>query len=146
MNLSEHFALKEFTRSNTASRLGIDNSPNEEQTSNLIALCYNVLEPIREHFGIPVRIDSGFRSEALNNAVPNSSKTSQHSLGEAADITVQGIDLVSIISYITQALEFDQVILEPAWVHVSFRAGKNRKQALKAIPENGKMKYIPWSE
>jgi zinc D-Ala-D-Ala carboxypeptidase len=146
MQLSKHFTLEEFTHSDTALKLGIDNSPNEEQTEKLKTLCEFVLERIREFFGLPVHIDSGFRSEALNDAVPNSSKTSQHSLGEAADITIPGLDLVHIIRYIVAVLEYDQVILEPTWVHVSFRAGKNRKQALKAFPHNGEMNYIPWSE
>jgi zinc D-Ala-D-Ala carboxypeptidase len=146
MNLSKHFTLEEIIHSDTASKLGIDNFPNEAQTEKLITLCELVLEPIREFFGLPVHIDSGFRSKELNDAVPNSSKTSQHSLGEAADIVIPGVELVSIISYITEVLEFDQVILEPTWVHVSFKAGENRKQALKAISQNGKMTYIPWSK
>jgi zinc D-Ala-D-Ala carboxypeptidase len=144
MNLSKHFTLEEFTHSQTASRLGIDNNPNEEQKSNLIALCNNVLEPVREHFGQPVRIDSGFRSQALNNAVPNSSSTSQHSLGEAADIVIPGIELLDIFRYIISEIEFDQVIYELTWVHVSFRSGKNRKQALQAKFTDGKVSYSPW--
>lgn len=146
MNLSKHFTLEEFTHSQTAARLGIDNLPNDVQTSHIIDLCERVLEPVREHFSVPVRIDSGFRSEALNNAVPNSSKTSQHSLGEAADIVVPGVELLDVFKFIKDNLEFDQVIFELTWVHVSFRAGKNRKQALRAKFENGKVSYLPWSD
>jgi len=146
MNLSKHFTLAEFTHSQTAERAGIDNAPNDEQRAKITILCVNVLEPVREHFGLPVRIDSGFRSQALNAIVPNSSNTSQHSLGEAADIVIPGVELMDVFGFIKDNLEFDQVIFELTWVHVSFRLGKNRKQVLRAKFTDGKVSYIPWRE
>jgi zinc D-Ala-D-Ala carboxypeptidase len=146
MNLSKHFTLDEFTHSQTASRLGIPNIPSAEETMSIITLCENVLEPVRVHFDRPVRIDSGYRCQALNEAIPNSSKTSQHMIGEAADIIVPGVQLMDVFLYIKDNLEFDQVIFELTWVHVSFRKIGNRRQALTASFENGKVHYSEWIE
>lgn len=144
MNLSDHFTLEEFTHSQTASRMGIDNIPNDAQKQSMITLCNEVLEPLRAHFGVPIHIDSGFRCQQLNSAVPNSSSISQHCLGEAADIIVTGVQLADVFAYIKDNMEFDQVIFELTWVHVSYRIARLRKEAYVAHFENGGVIYKPW--
>ena len=146
MNLSKHFTLEEFCHSQTASRLGIDNTPNDSQIQSMVDLCNNVLEVVRVHFDKPVVIDSGFRCPQLNVAIPNSSTTSQHCIGEAADIIIPGVQLIDVFNYIKDNLDFDQVIFELTWVHVSFRSVGNRKQALQATFENGKVHYSEYVE
>ena len=153
--LSEHLELSEVTRSNTAKRLGIDNTPTPEHIENFKKLAENVFEPIRKHFGVPIYISSGYRSAALNKATPGASSTSQHSSGEAIDIDMDGhgskVTNRQIFDYIKANLTFDQLIYEfgnsaqPDWVHVSYEStGKQRKQILKAVRENGITKYIPY--
>jgi len=135
MKLSKNFSLEEMCRSNTASVRGLPNVPNAEQVKNLQQLCENVLQPLRNHLGKPVVINSGFRSQAVNMAV-GGAKNSQHTKGEAADIKCKDyLYAKEIYTWIMDNLEFDQVILErkgkAVWVHVSFRTnGKNRQQAL----------------
>ena len=135
MKLSKNFSLEEMSRSNTASVRGLPNVPNAEQVKNLKALCENVLQPLRNHLGKPVVINSGFRSQAVNMAV-GGAKNSQHTKGEAADIKCKDfLYAKKIYTWIMNNLEFDQVILErkgkAVWVHVSFRTnGKNRQQAI----------------
>ena len=135
MKLSKNFSLEEMCRSNTASVRGLPNVPNAEQVKNLQHLCENVLQPLRDHLGKPVVINSGFRSQAVNMAV-GGAKNSQHTKGEAADIKCKDYPYAKeIYSWIMDNLKFDQVILErkgkAVWVHVSFRTnGKNRQQAL----------------
>ena len=90
--MTPHFSLNEFTRSQTASRLGIDNTPPDRVKKNLKLLAEAVLEPVRSHFGKPVRISSGYRSLALNDAV-GSKSSSQHTKGEAADFEIPGVPL-----------------------------------------------------
>jgi hypothetical protein len=135
MKLSKNFSLEEMCRSNTASVRGLPNVPNAEQVKNLQQLCENVLQPLRNHLGKPVVINSGFRSQAVNMAV-GGAKNSQHTKGEAADIKCKDYPYAKeIYTWIMDNLKFDQVILErkgkAVWVHVSFRTnGKNRQQAL----------------
>ena len=135
MKLSKNFSLEEMCRSNTASVRGLPNVPNAEQVKNLQQLCENVLQPLRDHLGKPVVINSGFRSQAVNMAV-GGAKNSQHTKGEAADIKCKDYPYAKeIYTWIMDNLKFDQVILErkgkAVWVHVSFRTnGKNRQQAL----------------
>ena len=133
MNLSKNFSLNEMCRSNTARVRGLPNVPNAEQVKNLKHLCENVLQPLRDHLGKPVVINSGFRSQAVNMAV-GGAKNSQHTKGEAADIKCKDYPYAKkIYAWIMDNLEFDQLILErngnAVWVHVSYRAGKNRQQA-----------------
>lgn len=144
MKLSEHFDLKEFILSATAIELGIDNTPNAVQIACLQSLCDNVLEPLRVHYKSPVRILSGFRSRDLNKAVGGVS-TSQHTLGEAADIHVAGIRNDDLWNFINMNLNFDQVIAEKlkqidgsaGWIHVSHkRDGKQRGDALSFLGDN----------
>ena len=148
MRLSKNFTLQEFTKSQTALRMGIDNTPEGEHLEAAKALFENVVQPIREHFG-PTVINSGYRGPALNEAVGGSSK-SQHCKGEAADIECPGVPNADIAQWIVDNLDFDQVILEfytpgipdSGWVHVSYKAeGDNRKSILTAMKEDGKTVY-----
>ena len=147
MNLSKNLSLSEVIKSNTAIKNGIDNSPTLEHLKNLEILAEKIFQPIREHFGVPIGISSGYRSKALNEAIKGSSKTSQHCSGQAIDIDADiynfgGVTNKEIFDYIVENLEFDQVINEfnYSWVHVSY-SENNRKQVLKAYKENGKTKY-----
>lgn len=151
MQLSEHFKLNEFTKSETAIRKRIDNTPNAAHANNLKMVCEKILEPVRNHFGKPVRINSGYRGPALNAAVGGSSK-SQHCNGEAVDFEIDGLPNPELAKWVAANCEFDQIILEfydpkegpnSGWVHASYSAGKNRKQKLTAVTENGKTVYKP---
>ena len=147
--VSKNISYKEATHSTTAKRLGIDNTPNAEQFSNMVYVAENVFQPIREHFGVPIYVSSFFRSEALNKAVRGSS-SSTHIKGEAMDLDAdvyEGVTNAQIFEYIKNNLEFDQLIWEfgtdenPAWVHVSLSKRNNRKQVLKAVRVDGKTHY-----
>lgn len=129
----KHFTLKELSHSDTAMARGIDNYPTSEAISNLTKLVDNVLDPLREKYGKPIRVSSGYRCPALNRSV-NGATSSQHRLGEAADITVGSKEgNRELYEIIRKELPFDQLIDEKgfSWVHVSFRKGANRKQTLK---------------
>ncbi len=133
--LSKHFSLDELTKSYYATRRNIDNAPTQEVIEKLTLLCEKVLEPIREHFGKPVTINSAFRCTALNKAVGGVSNSS-HLYGEAADIEISCVSNVELALWIEKNLDFDQLIREfmkpndPAagWCHVSYRKNNNRKQ------------------
>jgi zinc D-Ala-D-Ala carboxypeptidase len=140
LNLTHHFSLDEMTASQTATRRGLDNEPSEGVIKALTLLCENVLEPVREHFGRPVRVSSGYRSPALNKAI-GGSPTSQHVKGEAADITCPGVDNLRLARWIRDNLRFDQLIMEGGWVHVSFSASRARKSVLTAHFGSGKVRY-----
>ena len=151
MKLSANFSVSELTRSQTATRKGIDNSPNDEQLANLKALCENVLQPIRDHFGKPVRISSGLRVPELNAAIGGST-TSDHCKGMAADIELPGVDNKELAEWIGENpnLEFRQLILEyydgtpdSGWVHVSYDCNDNKQQLLTAPKQGGKTVYLP---
>ena len=148
MKLSKNFTLQEFTKSQTALRMDIDNTPQGEHLEAAKALFENVVQPVRDHFG-PTVINSGYRGPALNEAVGGSSK-SQHCKGEAVDIECPGVPNADIAEWIVENLDFDQVILEfytpgipdSGWVHVSYKAeGDNRKSILTAMKEDGKTVY-----
>lgn len=160
MQLSKNLALSEVTRSETAKRRGISNMPTPEHIENFKNLAENVFQPIRDHFGVPIRISSGYRSEALNKAIGGAGKmvngkyvpSSQHCKGEAIDIDMDGTSITNkqIFDYIKENLEFDQLIWEfgtdanPDWVHVSYEStGKQRKQVLKAIKKGSATSYLP---
>lgn len=147
--LTKNFTLEEFVRSDTAVRMRIDNQPPTEHVLAIKALCENVLEHVREAFG-PVKISSGYRSEALNKAIKGSPK-SQHTRGQAADIIFDSSEKnAEVASWIENNLIFDQLIFEDykrssdlkescKWIHVSFRAdGRNRQQVLLGEVVNGK--------
>ena len=147
MKLSGHFSLAELTKSQTATRKGIDNKPTLEHIENLTELCVQILEPTRRNFGKPMVISSGYRSEELCEAI-GSSKNSQHAKGEAADFEMFGVDNKELAKYIKNNLVFDQLILEfynpddpsSGWVHCSYSKEENRKQSLLY---NGK-DYTEW--
>ena len=148
MKLSENFTMAEFIKSDTADRLGIDNTPEGEHLENAKALFENVVQKVRDHFG-PTVINSGYRCPELNEAV-RGSKTSQHCHGEAADIEVPGVANGELAQWIVDNLEFDQVILEfytpgepsSGWVHVTYKKdGSNRNKALTAAKIDGKTVY-----
>lgn len=152
MTLSQNFQLSEFVRSNVAAHLHIDNTPSAEVIDNLRHLCQNVLQPLRDHLGVPVVVTSGFRCPRLNSAVGGVA-TSQHLRGEAADIRIPDVpcrlkdgtvgqrqDLAMArtwMQWIANSCPFDQLILEHNaagryWIHVSLRrdASRNRRQIL----------------
>ena len=141
MKLSKNLSLGEFTRSQTAKRRGIDNTPQDEHLEAAKELAENIFQPIREHFNSPIFVSSGYRSKALNEAI-GGSKTSQHSKGEAIDIDMDhrnGPENEDIFFFIKENLDFDQLIWEfgndkrPDWVHVSYKkGGPQRGQILRA--------------
>ena len=148
MQLSKNFNLVEMTKSQTATRKGIDNTPSPEHQANLQWLCMHVLQPIRDHFSQVVTVSSGYRSEALCLAI-GSKITSQHAKGEAADFEIFGVSNKELADWIHFNLNYDQLILEywkeedpnSGWVHCSYIEGNNRRQYLRAYKEDGKTKY-----
>ena len=151
MNLSKNLTLAEVTKSTTAKRLGIDNTPDEWTTENLRQIAINIFQPLREAFGCPIYVSSGYRSAELNTAIGGSSR-SQHVEGRALDLDADvygGCTNAQIFNWIKENLEFDQLIWEfgdddnPDWVHVSYvYDGVNRKRCLKACrDDNGKTYY-----
>lgn len=129
----KYFTIEEMTKSSTATAKGIDNTPSEEGVLKLQKLIEVVLDPLREWYGKPIKINSGYRCEALNEAVGSKTKKSQHLYGEAADITVGSkTENEKLFNYIKDNLPFDQLINESnfSWVHVSYREGRLRKQVL----------------
>lgn len=155
MQLSAHLSLAEVTRSDSAKRKGISNQPTPEHIENFKKLAEKVFEPIRNHFGVPIHISSGYRSKALNEAI-GGSLTSQHCSGEAIDIdmdgSASGVSNADVFKYIKDHLDFDQLIWEfgtdknPDWVHVSYETSgrQQRKQVLKAVKVGGKTSYKPY--
>ena len=148
MKLSKNFSLKELTRSQTAIRHGIINLPNQEQLVCLTALTTAILQPIREVHG-RVDINSGLRVLELNRKI-GSGDTSQHVLGQAADLECPSIDNLQLAQWIEQNLKFDQLILEfyeqgeptSGWIHVSYNnQGENRGRVLTASRVDGKTQY-----
>jgi hypothetical protein len=146
MNLSKHVTRSEFERSDVATKFGIPNSMNEAQLKSAIALCENVFEPIRAKVGKPIRINSGFRSLAVNKRIGGAS-SSQHCKGEAMDLDLTSREL---FEWIIKNVEYDQAIYEfgddknAAWFHISYRKGNNRRQALRAIKVGGATQYVPF--
>jgi len=133
----KYFTIEELTKSDTATRRGIDNTPTEEVKKNLTTLVDRILDPLRTAWGAPIVVNSGYRSEALNEAV-GGSKTSDHMTGRAADIeaadrtTASNARLFALVQSL--GLSFDQLIDENnlSWVHVSYRSeAENRRQILK---------------
>lgn len=148
MQLSKHFTKAEFEHSNTAIQRSIPNVMDSGQTQKAIDLCENVLEPLRDYLGHPIKLNCGYRSPLVNRAV-NGAKNSQHILAEAADVDLHD---KKIFDWIIENLEFDQAIFEfgsetqASWFHLSYRKGRNRKQALRAIKKAGKTVYIPYKK
>lgn len=134
--LSEHFSLSELTKSDTAIRKGIDNTPNDQEVENLILLCNEILEPVREHYGIPFAPNSGFRCLDLNRAIGSSDK-SQHVYGKAVDFEIPGLDNKEVALWVMENCDFDQLILEfykegepsSGWVHCSYDVDKEHRKS-----------------
>ncbi len=150
MKLSTHFYLSEFTQSQTATRLILDNTPNSTQIAALKLLCEKVLEPVREHYKRPVMISSGYRSPAVNRAL-RGSRNSQHAKGEAADFEIAGISNLRICQWMERRLNYDQLILEfyepgvtaSGWVHVSYREPyRNQELTAQRVTRNGRRRTI----
>lgn len=149
MRLSAHFFLHEMTRSQLATRHGLDNQPDSVAIDNLIALCRNVLEPLRRHYGKPIYPTSGYRCRAVNRLLGSSDK-SQHCRGEAVDFEIAGIGNMTLARHIEANLAFDQLILEftqekdmlAFWIHISYRRGANRQSVLTRF-QDGYQRGLP---
>jgi len=146
MNISKHVTRAEFEQSNVAINYGISNSMDSTQLACAVLLCEKVFEPLRANFGVPIKINSGFRSLAVNKRLGGSSKTSQHMKGEALDLHIGSKEF----HFIKDNLDFDQLIwemgnaTEPQWVHVSYKKAGNHKQVLRATKKAGKTVYSPF--
>jgi zinc D-Ala-D-Ala carboxypeptidase len=151
MSLSDHFTLAELTKSQTAARLGIDNTPDDVAIGNLAAMCDDILEPIRAHFGVPFSPSSAYRSEALNKAI-GGSPTSAHCHGLAVDIELPrsaGVSNPDLARWVKDNLVYDQIILEfwtgepgSGWVHIG-DALEPRGQVLTYTRGKGYMNGLP---
>ena len=146
--LSEHFTFGEFTTSQTATRLGIDNYPSEEIVTNMKNLCLNIMEPIRTQFGIII-VSSGYRSVELNKAI-GGSETSQHTKGEAVDFISTRFTTREIFDWVIldSGLDFDQIIWEfgGKWIHISYTSRyTNRNMILTAFKVNGHTEYTSYT-
>ena len=147
--ISKRISYKEGVYSRTATRLDIENTPNDEQLNNMVLLAEEVFEPLRSWVGGPIKINSFFRSPKLNKAIGGST-TSQHCKGQAMDIddTFGRATNAEMYHFIKEHLDFDQMIWEfgdddnPDWVHISYvSAEENRNRCLQAYKENNKTKY-----
>mgnify|MGYP006214971671 CR=1 FL=1 len=149
MNLSRNFTLQELIKSDTAIRLDINNNPGSGQIEKLKALCENILQPVRDHFG-RVKVTSGFRSEQLCIKI-GSSVNSQHAKAEAVDFEVLGVDNAEVADWVYSNCETDQLILEyytpgepnSGWIHASYIPFQPRAQYMRAYREDKKTKYKP---
>jgi hypothetical protein len=146
MKLSKNFSLQEMTKSQTALRRGIDNTPTPDKIEPLTMLCEKVLQPVRDHFDRPVTITSGYRSPELCMAI-GSKPTSQHTKGQAADFEVPGVSNMEVAQWIAENCEFDQLILEcytggnTGWIHCSY-VHEPRKELLTYDRTNGYRKGL----
>ena len=148
MNLTKNFSLLELTKSQTAERKGIDNTPSPTHRDNLKSLCTRILQPIRDHFERVVSVSSGYRSEALCIEI-GSKISSQHAKGQAADFEIYGLSNGELATWIKENLEYDKLILEfwtpespnNGWIHCSYNSEGNRKEYLRAYKNEGKTKY-----
>jgi zinc D-Ala-D-Ala carboxypeptidase len=149
MNLTKNFTLEEMTKSETALRYDIDNTPNEQEISAMKLLAEKVLQPVRDHFGKGVKVNSGFRNQDVNQKV-GGSRNSDHIRGQACDIEIPGVPNAELAEWIKDNLEFNQLILEfytpgvpdSGWVHVSYIPEDNKKQVLTATKKDGKTVYL----
>lgn len=150
-NISPHISYKEAIVSATGTRLGIDNTPPPEILATMKVTAVKLFEPLREYFGVPLKIVSFYRCPALNKAV-GGAKNSSHPKGEAIDVEgTNGISNANIVGYFKGHFpQFDQCIWEfgtdsePDWVHISYREGNNRRQFLRARKVKGKTIYEPF--
>ena len=150
MTLSDHFSLMELCKSQTAERLGIDNTPSDEAIANLKSMCENILEPIRAHFGVPFSPSSAYRSKELNQAIGGSLR-SAHCLGLAVDIEIplSSVSNPDLARWVQANLVYDQVILEcwtvpgSGWVHIGDNIDDPRGQVLTYTRGKGYMNGLP---
>lgn len=150
MNLTANFSLSEMVKSETALRHDMDNTPGEVEIAAMRLLCDKILQPVREHYGKGVKVNSGFRHPEVNAKV-GGSKTSDHCKGQAADIEIPGIPNADLAIWIMDNLEYTQLILEfytpgvpdSGWVHVSYDPANLKKQNLTATKKDGKTVYLP---
>jgi len=146
MNLSKNFTLTELIKSQAATRKNIEEqfTPSQTVVENLVKLCENILQPLRDHISKPIRVTSGYRCKRLNKAI-GGSVTSQHCEGKAVDIEVDGFTNEELFNFIVNLnLPFDQIILEfppNGWVHVSYDDKRNRREKLLATKNGGKTIY-----
>lgn len=147
MNLTENLTLQEATKSNTATRLGIDNTPNQAIIDRMIVTAEKIFQPLRDALG-PIRVSSFYRSPDLNRAI-GGSKTSQHCTGEAIDMQGISVSNAELFMEACKLEDFDQIIWEfgtleePDWVHVSYSKTHNRKQILRATKIGKRTAYVP---
>jgi zinc D-Ala-D-Ala carboxypeptidase len=147
--LSANFSLKEFTKSDTAIRFGLDNTPTPEIVARLQKLVDNIIQPVRNHYGKSVTVNSGYRAPDVNAAVKGS-RTSDHCKGQAADIEIVGVANGDLAQYIIDNYKFTQVILEfykqgipdSGWVHVSYDENNLKCEVLTAVMQDGKTVYL----
>jgi len=150
MKLTENFSLHEMTKSETASRRGLNNTPGDAEIANLKVLAEKVLQPVRSHYKKGVHINSGFRHPDVNAAV-GGSRTSDHTRGQAADIEIPGVANADLAIWIRDNLKFTQLILEfytpgipdSGWVHVSYNPADLKCQVMTAYKKDGKTVYAP---
>jgi len=150
MKLSENFTLDEMTKSDVALRNHLDNTPGDTEIKNMVALAENVLQPVRDHYGRGVHVNSGYRSPAVNSAARGSA-SSEHVKGMAADIEIPGISNADLAHWIADNLDFTQLILEfytpgvpsSGWVHVSYNPANLKKEMLTAVSKDKKTVYLP---
>ena len=149
MNLTKNFTLAEMTKSETALRHGLENNPGEQELAALQLLAEKVLQPVRDHYGMGVKVNSAYRHPDVNSKV-GGSRNSDHTRGQAADIEIPGVANADLAKWIKDNLEFRQLILEfytpgipdSGWVHVSYVAEDNKKQVLTATKKDGKTVYL----
>jgi zinc D-Ala-D-Ala carboxypeptidase len=148
--LTKNFSLAEMVKSETALRHGMENNPGPDEINNLLNLCANVLQPVRDHYQKGVKVNSGYRSPDVNAKV-GGSRTSDHTRGMAADIEIPGVPNAELATYIRDNLAYTQLILEfytpgvpdSGWVHVSYNEQDLKKQVLTATKKDGKTVYLP---
>ena len=149
MNLTPNFTLEELTKSETALRKNMPNIPTEADIANMKLLAEKVLQPLRDHYRVGIKVNSGYRSPDVNAAV-GGSRTSDHCKGQAADIEIAGVANAVLAQYIKDSLQYTQLILEfytpgvpdSGWVHVSYDANNLKCQTLTATKKDGKTVYL----
>jgi len=154
MKLSAHLDLSEVTRSESAKRNGISNMPTEQHIANFKLLAEKVFEPVRVHFGVPIHISSGYRSAELNAITTGASKTSDHCLGRAIDVDMDGhkttVTNNDIFHWAIKNLKFKQIIAEYpidgklSWVHISYDENNLKNEVLICVKKDGKPHYLPY--
>ena len=148
--LTNNFSLAEMIKSETAIRRDMDNYPHSDEViQNLTLLCEQVLQPLRDAYGVGIKVNSGYRSPDVNAAV-GGSRTSDHCKGQAADIEIPGVANADLAQYIADNFEFTQLILEfytqgipdSGWVHVSYDSNNLKRQVMTAVRQNGRTVYL----